>query len=90
MLRGAWEYRLCIVGVQGRRSVDSHLSGFAYLLASSNLAVVVYCGVLSFRLSNPFGVLTIPILSDSIQSHSIFPTHALTPYKDCEKLAEGK
>jgi len=30
------------------------------------------------------------ILSDSTQPHFTYPSHALTPYKDCDKLADGK
>jgi hypothetical protein len=34
--------------------------------------------------------LTLNILSDSIRPHAPIPTHARTPHRNCNKLAEGK
>lgn len=84
MLGGAGEYRPqtnaeCKVGV----ALIAHLSGFAYSQASSIFAVVVWVEVLKDGL-NPKHTVR------QYLSHHSQPTHALTPNKDCEKIAEGK
>ena len=95
MLGGEGEYRpQTIYRVQSRRSLDFPFKRVCIFMASSISAVVDCCGI-CFGFNKPNWAKYCQTVSDPskpepIQPHASIPTHALTPDKDCDKLADGK